>query len=76
MMVNGTRISSNNDIVVNSGSWLAGSPGGTDAGRDIGIDQIAPIEETGFEYILIKGEGTANEKCDHSRRSRWDQCVS
>ncbi|NJM24711.1 MAG: hypothetical protein HC859_03560 [Bacteroidia bacterium] len=59
--VNGTRISSNNPIVVNSGSWLGGSPGGTQQGRDIGIDQIAPIEETGFEYILIKGQGTANE---------------
>ncbi|UII30120.1 putative Ig domain-containing protein [Fulvivirga ulvae] len=59
--VNGTRIASDKDIVVNSGSWLAGSPGGTNAGRDIGIDQIAPIEETGFEYILVKGEGTDSE---------------
>ncbi len=59
--VNGTRISSDKDIIVNSGSWLAGSPGGTLAGRDVGIDQIASIEQTGFEYILIKGEGVANE---------------
>ncbi|MGB6035004.1 MAG: IgGFc-binding protein, partial [Cryomorphaceae bacterium] len=59
--VNGTRISSDKDIVVNSGSWLAGSPGGNDAGRDIGLDQIASIEETGFEYILVKGQGTASE---------------
>lgn len=59
--VNGTRISSDKSIVVNSGSWLAGSPGGTQQGRDIGLDQIASIEQTGFEYILVKGEGTANE---------------
>ncbi|MEM9297446.1 MAG: Ig-like domain-containing protein, partial [Bacteroidota bacterium] len=60
--VNGTRISSDKSIVVNSGSWLAGSPSdGNQRGRDIGIDQIAPIEQTGFEYILVKGEGTANE---------------
>ncbi|PTB93197.1 hypothetical protein C9994_13265, partial [Marivirga lumbricoides] len=59
--VNGTRISSNKNIVVNSGSWLGGSPGGTDEGRDIGLDQIAPIEQTGFEYILVKGQGIASE---------------
>ncbi|HEY4654644.1 MAG TPA: IgGFc-binding protein, partial [Cyclobacteriaceae bacterium] len=59
--VNGTRISSDKPIVVNSGSWLAGSPGGILQGRDIGVDQIAPIEETGFEYILVKGEGTTSE---------------
>ncbi len=59
--VNGTRISSDKAIVVNSGSWLAGSPGAGMQGRDIGIDQIASIEETGFEYILVKGEGTTNE---------------
>jgi gliding motility-associated-like protein len=59
--VNGTRITSDKPIAVNSGSWLAGSPGGTLQGRDIGVDQIAPIEETGFEYILIKGEGAQSE---------------
>ncbi len=59
--VNGTRITSDKEIIVNSGSWLGGAPGGGGAGRDIGIDQIASIEETGFEYILVKGEGTSNE---------------
>ncbi|GAB3336755.1 hypothetical protein GCM10027429_20420 [Marivirga atlantica] len=60
--VNGTLITSDKFIVVNSGSWLAGSPSdGGQAGRDIGIDQIAPVDQTGFEYILVKGEGTANE---------------
>ena len=59
--VNGTRITSDKDIVVNSGTWLGGSPGGGGVGRDIGIDQIASVESTGFEYILVKGEGTTNE---------------
>ncbi|HYG19210.1 MAG TPA: IgGFc-binding protein, partial [Ohtaekwangia sp.] len=59
--VNATRISSDKPIVVNSGSWLGGSPTGVQEGRDIGIDQIAPIEETGFEYILVKGQGTSSE---------------
>ncbi|WP_370087849.1 Ig-like domain-containing protein [Ekhidna sp.] len=59
--VNGTRISSDKPIAVNTGSWLGGSPGGTQGGRDIGIDQIASLEETGFEYILVKGEGSTNE---------------
>ncbi|MEQ9423635.1 MAG: putative Ig domain-containing protein [Cyclobacteriaceae bacterium] len=60
--VHGTRISSDKNIVVNSGSWLGGSPSdGNQQGRDIGIDQIASLEETGFEYILVKGQGTASE---------------
>ena len=60
--VNGTRVTSDKPIVVNSGTWLGGNPiNGNGQGRDIGIDQIASLEETGFEYILIKGEGDGNE---------------
>ena len=59
--VSGTRITSDKDIIVNSGTWLGGSPGAGKAGRDIGIDQIASVESTGFEYILVKGEGITNE---------------
>ncbi|WP_424963800.1 Ig-like domain-containing protein [Ekhidna sp.] len=64
--VNGTRITSDKPIAVNTGSWLGGSPpldnsGSTQAGRDIGMDQIASLEETGFEYILVKGEGESSE---------------
>lgn len=54
--LNGTLITSDKDIVVNTGSWLAGSDGG---GRDIGVDQTAPIEASGNEYILVKGNGNA-----------------
>ena len=58
--VNGTQITANKAIVVNSGSWLGG---GTTNGRDIGIDQIAPIEVLGTEYVFAKGTGpAANER--------------
>jgi len=54
--LNGTLITSDKNIAVNSGSWLAGSDGG---GRDIGVDQIAPIESLGNEYIIVRGNGNA-----------------
>lgn len=64
--VNGTHITSDKNIVVNTGSWLGGNAitGGStiDVGRDLGIDQIVPIETIGDEYVLIKGEGIDNEK--------------
>lgn len=52
-LTNGIRITSDRDIVCNSGSWLAGA----DVGRDIGSDQLVPAENTGMEYILIRGLG-------------------
>ncbi|MFK8038932.1 MAG: gliding motility-associated C-terminal domain-containing protein [Crocinitomicaceae bacterium] len=58
--VNGTKITSSNPIVVNSGSWLAGSTGSS---RDIGVDQITPIEIIGTEYVFSEGTGaTTNER--------------
>lgn len=63
--VNGTHITSDKDIVVNTGTWLGGNAitGGTPAaGRDLGIDQIVSNETIGDEYVLIKGEGIDNEK--------------
>jgi subtilisin-like proprotein convertase family protein len=63
--VNGTRITSDKDIVVNTGSWLGGNAligGLPSTGRDLGIDQIVPIELVGDEYVVIKGEGIDNEK--------------
>lgn len=67
--LNGTRITSNKDIVVNCGSWLGGnaidgtSPNGAiDSGKDIGIDQIVPVDVIGTEYVLIKGFGIDNER--------------
>ncbi|MBX2891511.1 MAG: IgGFc-binding protein [Saprospiraceae bacterium] len=48
----GSLISSSKPIAVNCGSWWANHP---NAGQDIGIDQIAPLERTGTEYILARG---------------------
>lgn len=53
---NGTRITSNKNIVCNSGSWLAGNQDG----QCIGSDQLVPAEVTGQEYILVKGLGDAS----------------
>ncbi|MBL4706048.1 MAG: hypothetical protein JKY54_16095, partial [Flavobacteriales bacterium] len=63
--VNGTHITSDKPICVNSGTWLGGNAivgGSQGAGRDIGIDQIVPVDKFGDEYVLIKGEGIDNEK--------------
>ncbi|MCB9335516.1 MAG: hypothetical protein H6586_05165 [Flavobacteriales bacterium] len=62
--VNGTHITSDKNIVVNTATWLGGNSltPNPDQGRDIGIDQIVPIEFIGDEYVLIKGEGIDNEK--------------
>ena len=62
--VNGTHITSDKDIVVNCATWLGGNAltPNPDLGRDLGIDQIVPVETVGDEYVLIKGEGIDNEK--------------
>jgi subtilisin-like proprotein convertase family protein len=62
--VNGTHITSDKNIVVNSGTWLGGNAltPNPDQGRDIGIDQIVPLNFVGNEYVLIKGEGINHEK--------------
>lgn len=54
-LVNGTSITSDRPIVVNSGSWCGGS-NLTSAGtsRDIGVDQIVPASLLGVEYIVVK----------------------
>ena len=50
--VNGTLITANRPIAVNTGSWLGGAASGN--GRDAGFDQIVPIENLGNDYILTK----------------------
>ncbi|NRA12632.1 MAG: gliding motility-associated C-terminal domain-containing protein [Crocinitomicaceae bacterium] len=67
--LNGTHITSDKDIVVNCGTWLGGnsilgtSPNGTPFhGKDIGIDQMVPIDNIGTDYVLIKGFGIDNER--------------
>lgn len=53
----GSLLSSNQPIAVTVGSWT-GAPVTTGA-NDIGIDQIAPFELMGKEYILCKGNGSS-----------------
>ncbi len=53
--INGTHITSNKPIVVNSGSWTAGMDAGL---RDIGVDQLVPVDITGKQYILCRGGGS------------------
>jgi hypothetical protein len=55
--VNGTLVSSNKPIAVNTGSWLGGA---SSSSRDIGLDQIVPYELIGKEYIFVRGNGDQN----------------
>jgi gliding motility-associated-like protein len=52
----GALVSSTKPVAVNCGSWT-GAP--QDNNNDIGIDQIAPFEQMGEEYILCKGNGAS-----------------
>lgn len=52
----GSLLTSSKPIAVNTGSWV-GAPVVFMA-HDIGIDQIAPLEQMGKEYILCKGNGS------------------
>ncbi len=51
----GALLKSTKPIAVNCGTWI-GAPVEAQA-HDIGVDQIAPIEQVGKEYILCKGNG-------------------
>lgn len=51
----GTLVESDKPIVVNCGTWL-GSPFTYDL-KDIGIDQIVPVDRVGTEYVTIRGDG-------------------
>lgn len=63
----GALVESDKAVVVNSGSFCGSNSTvlGTNqngellpTGRDVGFDQIVPIERTGTEYIFAKGLGT------------------
>lgn len=58
-LANGSRITSDKPIAVNTGSWLAGNT----SGQCIGSDQIVPADITGQEYILVRGLG--DESTEH-----------
>jgi len=50
---NGTRITANKPIAVNSGTWLGGQA--ATGGQDAGADQMAPVTQAGTQYVLMKG---------------------
>jgi hypothetical protein len=52
--LNGTHITSTKPIVVNAGSWTAGS---SDS-QEIGIDQIVPVDQMRDKYVVMRGKGT------------------
>lgn len=52
----GALLQADRPVAVNCGSWV-GAPVTVQA-HDIGIDQIAPFENVGKEYILCKGNGS------------------
>lgn len=52
----GTFITSDNPIVVNSGSGTGSFADGSN-GRDFGIDQIVDASKVGNEYIFVRGNG-------------------
>jgi gliding motility-associated-like protein len=52
----GMLVKSTKPIAINCGSWK-GAPVSF-AANDIGIDQIAPLEQVGDEYILCRGNGS------------------
>ena len=56
----GALIESDKNIVINSGSFGGTNDptNNTNAGRDIGFDQIVGADKIGNEYIFIKGQGT------------------
>ncbi len=54
----GGLVESTKPIAINSGS-MCGSPV-TSGDKDIGFDQIVPIESVGKEYIICKGNGSTS----------------
>ena len=56
----GSSINSNKNIIVTVGGLM--QQGGTANVRDVGIDQIVPIESLGKEYVIMQGNGGNYEK--------------
>lgn len=58
--LNGTLVTSDKTIVMNSGSFLAGHSTNSGDGRDMGIDQIVPTAYLGTRFIPVEGDGGDN----------------
>ncbi len=55
----GALLTSNNPIVVNTGNATGGMLTEL-SGQDFNLDQIVPVDIVGDEYIVVKGNGSAN----------------
>ena len=55
----GALLTSNNPIVVNTGNATGGMLS-ENTGQDFNLDQIVPVDIVGDEYIVVKGNGSAN----------------
>lgn len=53
----GSLVSASKPVAVSCGSWT-GSP--EPNSNDVGLDQIAPFDQVGQEYILCKGNGSSD----------------
>ncbi len=58
--LNGTLVTADKAIVMNSGSFLAGHSSDSGSGRDIGIDQVVPTAYLGTRFIPVEGDGGTN----------------
>ena len=61
--------SARRNIIINSGSYLAGNPTGS-GGRDIGSDQILPVDYLGTDFVMVKGAGTVSGSPDEDDLER------
>ena len=52
---NGTHVTADRPIAMNSGSFLASYSSG---GQDAGVDQIVPVSQLNNEFILVQGQAT------------------
>ncbi len=55
---NGTHVSADKPIAMNSGSFLASSRSG---GQDAGVDQVVPVDQLNDEFILVRGRATDDD---------------
>lgn len=53
----GLLVQANKPISVNAGSWFASPSGSVSTVGDIAIDQCIPLEKTGKEFVVMRGQG-------------------
>lgn len=56
----GAKVASNKDICVVAGGLMM--LGGNGSSRDIGLDQLVPVNQIGTDYIVMQGNGGSNER--------------